>query len=232
MVPLAAGWRHLLFAHWPIATDALDERLPEPLAVQAFDGSGWLSVVAFTNVDTRFQRLSAGIGIPIGEVNLRTYVTVDGEPGVYFFSLDADSVGAVLGARVTHRLPYYYARVRLQWQNGRVNVSSRRRHPGGRPASFRATYWPTGKPFTPEPGSRAAFLTERRRVYTQSSDGSIRYTDVDHPPWTLYPAEVTVEANTLFEANGFEKPDADPVYQYCPGVDVTTTRSKPWTGSE
>jgi len=228
MLPLAFGWRHLLFANWPVDTDVLDAHLPEPFAVQEFDGTGWLTVVPFTNVDTRPRGLPAAVGLPLPELNLRTYVTMEGEPGVYFFSLDADSLLATIAARLTHHLPYYNADVDVGWVDGRVEFSSYRRQPGDRPAHYRATYWPTGEPFTAEPASRAEFLTERRRLYTQAPDGSVRYTDVDHPPWTLYPAEADVAENTLFEANGFDHPDGDPLLLFSPGTDVTTTRSRRW----
>ncbi len=228
MLPLAFGWRHLLFASWPVDADVLRAHLPDPFAVDEYDGSGWLSVVPFTNVDTRPRGLPAWTGIRLPELNLRTYVTVDGEPGVYFFSLDADGLFATLGARLTHFLPYYFGDVDLRWADGRVRFESRRRQPGDRPADFAATYWPTGEPFTPQPGTLAAFLTDRLRLYTQAPDGSVRYTDVDHPPWTLYPAGADVEENALFEANGFAHPGGDPVLYYSPGVDVVTTRSQRW----
>ncbi|MDL5363565.1 YqjF family protein [Halalkalicoccus sp. NIPERK01] len=225
-IPLAFGWRHLLFANWPVDPDRLDAHLPEALAVQTHEGAGWLSVIPFVNVDTRPRGLPDWLGIDLPELNLRTYVTHEGEPGVYFFSLDAPSVAAVLGARLSHRLPYYYARMDCRWTGEEVAFSSRRLHPGDRPARFEASYGPAGEPFTPEPGSRAEFLTERRRLYTQGTDGAVRHTDVDHAPWTLHPATTSVARNTLFEANGFEHPGTDPVCYYSPGLDVTTTRSE------
>jgi uncharacterized protein YqjF (DUF2071 family) len=109
---------------------------------------------------------------------------------------------------------------------------SRRFHPGDRPARFEATYRPASEPFTPAPGSRAAFLTERRCLYTQATDGSIRYTDVEHDRWTLYPAEATVAENTLFEGEGFDAPEASPVLYYSPGIDVVTTGSRRWGESD
>ncbi len=224
--PLAFGWRHLLFANWPVDADRLDSHLPEALSIRTHDGSGWLSVVPFVNVDTRPRGLPERAGIDLPELNLRTYVAHRGEPGIYFFSLDAQGIASVLGARVSHHLPYYYARMDCRVIDDRVRFTSRRLHPGDRPARFEATYRPAGAPFTPEPGSRAEFLTERRRLYTQGTDGTVRYTDVDHPPWTLYPATMTTKENTLFEANGFDHPEADPVCYYSPGLDVVTARSK------
>jgi uncharacterized protein YqjF (DUF2071 family) len=228
MVPLAFGWRHVLFANWRVDPDALAAHLPDAFAVNEHDGSGWLTVVPFANVHTRPRGLPAWLGVRLPELNLRTYVTCDGEPGVYFLSLDAASLLAVLGARVTHHLPYYYARVRLQWDGDRVAFESRRRQPGDRPARYAATYRPVGERFEADPGSLAAFLTERRRLYTQAPDGTVRHTDVTHPPWPLYRAEAAVAENTLFEANGFDHPGGDPVLYYSPGVDVVTARSRRW----
>jgi uncharacterized protein YqjF (DUF2071 family) len=238
-VALSFEWRRLLFANWPVDPGVVTARLPDALSVDTYDGDAWLSVVPFVNVDTRPRGLPAALGLDLPELNLRTYVTRDGEPGVYFFSLDMESVAGVLGARLTHHLPYYYARMTVEDVDGgdgiatdgdRVRVTSRRRHPGDRPARYEATYGPTGDRFEADAGSLAAFLTDRLRLYTQASDGSVRYTDVDHGPWPLYEAEYEECENTLFEANGFDRPETEPTLYYSPGVSVTTTRSKRWDG--
>lgn len=227
-LPLAFGWRHLLFANWPVDPDSVQARLPEDLSVETFDGDAWLSIVPFVNVDVRPRGLPALAGVDVPELNLRTYVTCDGEPGVYFFSLDAESLPGVFGARFTHHLPYYYARIDVEATAATVDVSSSRLHPGSRPARFEATYGPDGEPFEAEPDSLAEFLTERRRLYTQSTRGRIRYTDVEHERWTLHPTELSVAENSLFDANLFEHPDREPTLYYSPGLDVVTTRSKRW----
>jgi uncharacterized protein YqjF (DUF2071 family) len=231
VVPLEMGWRHLLFANYPVDPDLVDAHLPDALAVDTFDGDAWLSVVPFTNVDVRPRGLPAALGVDLPELNLRTYVTCGGEPGVYFFSLDAQGLSSVVGARALHHLPYYYARVSLESDgDGGVRFESRRLHPGDRPAHYAATYRPSGPTFESTEDPLAAFLTERYRFYTQASDGSVRYANVEHEPWTLAPATVATETNTLFEANGFEHPEREAVYYYSPGVDVRASASNRWTG--
>ena len=226
MVPLAMGWRHLLFENWPVDPAVMDAHLPDALSPDTYDGSAWLSVVPFTNVAVRPTGLPASLGIRLPELNVRTYVTRDDTPSVYFFSLDAQGVASVVGARLFHHLPYYYARISLDWADGRVRFSSRRRHPGARPARYEGTYWPTGAPVSAPDDPFGAFLVERYRFYTEAQDGSLRYTDVAHDPWTLYPATADIETNTLLSAHGFDRPDADPVYYYSPGLDVVASRSK------
>ncbi|MXR40853.1 DUF2071 domain-containing protein [Halobaculum sp. WSA2] len=227
VLPLEMGWRHLLFENWPVDPDVMDAHLPDGLRPDTYDGSAWLSVVPFTNVAVRPRGAPEAFGIRLPELNVRTYVTRDGVPSVYFFSLDAQGVASVVGARVFHHLPYYYARISLQSDGrGGVRFRSRRLHPGSRPARYEATYRPTGEPFRAPEDPMAEFLVERYRFYTEAQDGSIRYTDVEHEPWTLSPAEVEVQTNTLLKSHGFAEPDADPVYHYSPGLDVVASRSK------
>ena len=171
VLPLEMGWRKLLFENWPIEPAVMDAHLPEGLEPDVYDGSAWLSVVPFTNVNVRPKGLPAALGIRLPELNVRTYVTRDGVPSVYFFSLDAQGLASVVGARLFHHLPYYYARISLSWDDGRVQFSSRRKHPGARPARYEATYWPTGEPFTAPEDPLGEFLVERYRFYTEAPGG-------------------------------------------------------------
>ena len=228
MVALAFEWRHLLFANWPVDAAVVDDHLPDAFDVDEYDGRAWLSVIPFVNANLRARSLPREAGVTLPELNLRTYVTCEGEPGIYFFSLDLQSVIGTAGARLTHHLPYFYARTRFEWDDGQGWLTSRRRHPGAPPVRFSARYGPDGDAYTPEPGSLDAFLTERRRLYTQDGRGRVRYTDVDHEHWTLSPASATLDCEELFAASRFDVPDAEPTLYYSPGVAVTTTSSKRW----
>jgi hypothetical protein len=221
------GWRRVLFANWPVAPDVVRPHVPDAMALDTYDGEAWLSVVPFTNVDVRPAWIPSGWGVPLPELNLRTYVVCDDRPGVYFFSLDAQGALGVLGARVFHRLPYYYARIDLATRDDRIRFRSRRLHPGARPVHFDATYGPAGgEGFRADAGSLPAFLTDRYRYYTEAQSGAVRYAEISHDPWPLFEAEVRFEQNTLFRANGFDRPDAEPVHYYSPGVNTVASRSR------
>lgn len=226
VVSLHMGWRHVLFANWPVDPALVDAHLPEALSVDTHAGDAWLSVVPFTNVDVRPRALPAGLGVALPELNLRTYVTHDGKRGVYFFSLDAEGIVGVLGARLFHYLPYYYARIDLVEEDDRVRFTSRRRHPGARPVRFAATYGPSGRRDDAEREPLDRFLTERYRYYTEATDGSLRYAAIRHEPWPLYDAEVEITENALFEANGFATPETDPIHLYSPGVETIASENR------
>lgn len=124
---------------------------------------------------------------------------------------------------MTFGLPYYNAAIRMAERDGAVLYRSRRVHPGAQPLRFDARYEPTGDRFDAEPGSLAAFLTERYRFYVGTGNGRIAYANVDHEPWSLHPASVDFGVNEIFRANNFDEPDGEPVCYYSPDVDIVSS---------
>ncbi len=223
-------WRDTLFASWPVDPDLLAPRLPDRLAVDTFDGDAYLSVVPFAIRDIRPEGLPAAIGLSTPELNLRTYVSCDDAPGVYFFSLDADGLLSVVGARLFNHLPYYWADMDYEPDRpgGRVQFRSRRQTPGSRAARFDATYSPDGERFQPDPGSLAHFLVERYRYFAEGPDGAVRYSAIEHDPWQLRPATWRVGTNTLFRTNGFDTPGGEPHLVYGDSQTVWAAATERW----
>ena len=94
-------WLDLLFAHWPIDPQLMRALVPPQLPLDTFEGNCWLAVTPFHMSGIRVRGLPALPGLSrFAELNVRTYVTLDGKPGVFFFSLDAASLPAVRGAQV------------------------------------------------------------------------------------------------------------------------------------
>ena len=215
-------WRDLLFAHWAVSPETVAARLPDRLSIEAFEGDAYLGVVPF--------RMEIGLGgVPFrrtfDELNLRTYVRgPDGGRGVYFFNLDADDRLGVAVARSLFRLPYYRAETRVERSGETVRFRSRRTHGGVPSARFDATYGPTGPSFVPEPGSLEAFLVDNYRFYTTDDGGRVYYGDIDHEPWSLRPARAEIGENTLFEANGFDRPTGTPTLHVADPIEVTAGR--------
>ncbi len=62
------------------------------------------------------------------KMNLRIHVRGPSGPGIWFFSLDAAAVTAVLGARLTYGLPYYLTYgLPYHWSRMTVRATGRRR---------------------------------------------------------------------------------------------------------
>jgi uncharacterized protein len=133
------------------------------------------------------------------EINVRTYVSYDSKPGVYFFSLDAANGLAVAAARRFYRLPYFRSRMSLIREHGGVRYGSERiRSKLSEPhAEFRGFYRPVGDRLRVNEGTLEHWLTERYCVYTLDQHQRVQRGEIHHPPWTLQRAEAAIELNTV-----------------------------------
>ena len=212
---MAQVWSDLLFAHWPVAPEAIRGLIPPGLTLETFEGAAWVSVVPFRMSGVRMRQLPAVPGLSaFPELNVRTYVAAEGRPGVWFFSLDAANRVIVAIARRWYRLPYYLARMTVTAQSDGVHYASVRTHAGAPDAAFRAGYRPTGPAFNATPSSLEHWLVERYCLYAGSAGGRLLRTEVDHPPWDLQPAEAEIEANTMAAAVGIVLPDRPPLLHF------------------
>lgn len=213
-------WERLTFLHWPFDPAAVQRLLPPSLTVETFDDRAWVGLVPFfMEVGTPGGRLVPWVST-FAETNVRTYVRDErGRTGIWFFSLDAARLGAVVVARVTYRLPYFWSRMTVSDQPGEVAYGSRRRWPGPRGASSDVAVR-VGEPFADdELTERDHFLTARWALFS-ASVRSHRYARVWHEPWPLHRAEVLRLDDHLVEAAGLPRPTGDPLVHYSPGVDV------------
>lgn len=215
-------WNNLLFAHWPVAPDVIRALVPRTLPLDLYEGTAWVSVTPFYLNHLRPRGLPALPWVSeFPELNVRTYVTLGGKAGVYFFSLDAGSALAVLGARMTYHLPYFRAEMSVRpTEDGMISYHTRRTHRGAPPAVFSARYRPTGAMFRSAPGSLDHWLTERYCLYAVDAVGQIYRAEIHHVPWPLQPAEAQIDQNTMALAAGIALPDQPPRLVFSSRLDV------------
>jgi uncharacterized protein YqjF (DUF2071 family) len=208
-------WHDLLFAHWPFDPAVVRPLVPAHFPLDTFDGRAWIGVVPFRISGLRPR------GVPpmpfwssFPELNVRTYVSLEGRPGVYFFSLDAGRRLAVEAARLLYRLPYAKARMSVARDGESVDYASVRADRRFRPAELRARYRPVGPVSLARPGSLEHWLTARYCLYTLDGTGRSRRCEIDHPPWPLQPATAEIEENTMLRPLGLTLPDVPPLLHF------------------
>ena len=213
-------WNDLLFAHWPVEQQALRERVPAGFEVDLFDGHAWVAVVPFrmTNVAPRLVPALPWISA-FPELNVRTYVTVNGKPGVYFFSLDAGNPLAVAAARTLLILPYYTAKMDVRVAgDGRVQDDCQRTSEPS--AAFAAHYGGGGEPHSPAPGTLEYFLTERYCLYAVDHSRHAYRLEIHHPAWRLEHGTGEIAVNTMADAAGLPLPDIAPLLHFAKRQDM------------
>ena len=216
-------WEFLTFLHWPFEPDAVQRLLPAGLTVETYDDRAWVGLVPF-------RMWVAPPGLPalpwLGrfcETNVRTYVRDrHGRAGVWFFSLEASRLAAVVTARSTYRLPYYWASMTIRGDGDRLVYTSRRRWPGPRGADAGGTI--VIRPGEPVPADEVTelehFLTARWRLFSQAKDDGLRYADAEHAPWPLQRADIGPCDDSLVAAAGLPRPVQAPLVHYSRGVEV------------
>ncbi|HJS73871.1 MAG TPA: DUF2071 domain-containing protein [Vicinamibacteria bacterium] len=214
---MSMTWRDLAFLHWPVSAAALAARISPGLTLDTFYGDAYLGIVPFhmTGVRPRFVPPLPGLSSFI-ELNVRTYVSADGKPGVWFFSLDATSRLAVRGARRFFHLPYFDARMSSERRSGFVHYRSERVHRGAPEARFAARYRSTG------PAGRSeleTWLTERYCLYAETK-GAIFRGDIHHRPWPLENGEAEIETVDMTGLLGMDLPRTPPLTHFSERLDV------------
>ena len=219
---MAQRWRDLLFAHWPVDPELLRSRIPERLSLDCHTGSAWVSIAAFRLEGLRPRGLPALPWISaFPELNFRTYVTGGRKPGVFFLSLDAGRVLAVLGARAAFHLPYFAATMHVtETRSGAIDYRSRRTG-AEPPAEFHALYRSVAQtPRPAEPGTIDHWLTERYCLYAADRAGRLFRTEIHHAPWALQPVEAKIQWNTVSAAAEIHLPTEPVLTAYARRLDV------------
>lgn len=194
----AQRWTELAFLHWRVESDRVAPLLPPGVRPDEHDGSSWVGLIPF-----RLDRASlfGGPAVPyfgdFVEVNVRLYgVDERGRRGVVFRSLEASRLFAVLAARASFALPYFWASTRMSTEGDERSYSSRRIG-GGAPASTARVRVGESVEATP----LADFLTARWGMFTRLR-GATRYFPNEHVPWPLRSAELLELDDQLVAAAG------------------------------
>jgi uncharacterized protein YqjF (DUF2071 family) len=210
-------WNDLLFAHFAIDPPLLRRLVPDALTLDLYDGVAWVTISPCCTSHLRpggvppLPRLSF-----FPQVNLRTYVTMGGKPGLFYFSVDAASLPAVWLARIFFRMPYWHSAIQVSGatmqarnpQEKTIHFHSCRLHGPtslNGPARFEAIYSPEGDPEQARHGSLDEFLTERYCMYSWNRRKFYRI-EVHHQPWLLQQTSVEIRANSIVEPLGLALP--------------------------
>lgn len=207
---LSQSWNDVLLAHFAIEPAVLRKLVPDELTLELYDGAAWLTVSPFCASHVR------PFGVPpmpalsfFSQINVRTYVTMGGKSGLYYFSVDAASLSAVWFARVFFRMQYWHSSIQVSGATIQsrksaetaIHFRAKRLHgPAAQQgaAELDVVYAPYGEMEKARAGSLDAFLTERYCVYSWHRNKYYR-TEVHHQPWGLQHVQVDFRANSIAE---------------------------------
>jgi uncharacterized protein YqjF (DUF2071 family) len=212
------SWGRITFLHWAYEPGVLRARLPGGVELDTLEGVAWVGMTPFIVDGLRPPSLPALPWLSrFPETNVRTYVRgPDGQRGVWFFSLYAARLLAVIGARVGFSLPYQWAQMTVDEDGQLIRYRSFRRD-----AMSNIQVEIGGNVIGSSDFDN--FLTARYRLYTARA-GRLMYAQVEHPPWPLRKARLRSIEQTLLASNGLPAPVHEPFVHFSDGV---TTRIGP-----
>jgi uncharacterized protein len=174
-------WNNALFFHYKVDVDLLKSFIPKGLELELIDGNAWISIVAFTMEKIRPRFLPAFAPISdFDEINLRTYVTKDGKPGVYFLSIEAGKLLSAQLAKALSGLPYEKSNITRSRNSYQAN------HPKRNFSLF--VDYSIGLEIE-DKTELDLFLTERYALYLDENDALSRF-EIQHLPWKINQLEI------------------------------------------
>ncbi len=216
-------WEKLLFVHFTYPAELVRALVPKELELDLWDDRAWVGIVPFEMKNIRPAFVPKPLALDFLETNLRTYVHRKGEPGVYFFSLEASSLLAVEAARFGWGLPYFHADMETTSGDGapgsHVRYETVRR--GVSPTVRDVFEYTVGERLgTSQPGTLEHFLLERYLLFTVEK-GRVSKGHVHHVPYPAHRATLTHFEDGLLAAAGLPAPSGAPAtVHYSPGVEV------------
>jgi len=214
------SWRSLLFAHWRVEPERIQQTLPPGLRVDTYDGWAYIGIVPFLmrNIRPWWSPCLPWFSNFL-ELNVRTYVhDALGQPGVWFYSLDCDQPVAVWGARKFYHLPYRHAAMSAPQIEATTDYRSQVKR-----TSLRCDvrYALAREEREAVPGSLEFFLVERYLLFAAATDGSLYTGQVYHRPYPIVTATVDNWHSTLLTELDFGVDESKPeLLSGSHGVDV------------
>ena len=210
------SWRNLTFLHWEIASEELEPLLPSGLQLDLFQGKAYIGIVPFEMKNIRPAWCPQVLGFNFLETNVRTYVIHNQEPGVFFFSLDANSYIAVKVARWIWHLPYFRSAMTLSNKDAVYNYTLKRTDKVQ--SQIKIEVSETLPPS--EADSLEYFLLERYLLFTELR-GQLLRGQVHHIPYPVRQAELIDFEDQLLEVNNIGGISSSPdLVHFSQGVDV------------
>ncbi|MBI3832317.1 MAG: DUF2071 domain-containing protein [Planctomycetes bacterium] len=224
----AADWMRALMLHYEVSAEVLQPHVPFELDLR--EGRAYVSLVAFTQERLRpalggiagrvFEFFSAPLAAH-GFLNVRTYVRVNGEPGICFLAEYIPNALAVLVGPRLYGLPYRLGKLdyRTDEERGRFEGHVSVGRAADRAGLRFDAQWRRSDGFDPAPQeSLTEFLMERYSAYTQQGRARRRFR-IWHEPWPQMSAEVCVEGCGMEKLAGKWWPQARYIgANYSPGV--------------
>ncbi|CAM3911700.1 DUF2071 domain-containing protein [Alkalicoccus chagannorensis] len=187
--PLAyQTWKQICFFHYPVSPEQLQSLLPEELHADTWDGTSWITISAFTAENNQADlRLKTFTRPPYQEMQVRTYVSRHGEPGVYLLHAVVNDSMIASGASSFAGLPFHHGTINKEAHTFTAETDQ---------LQYGGSLTPNGPARPSAEGSRSAWMTKRWSMWKQGRH-HIEKAPIGREVWEIAPASGTVTSHSL-----------------------------------
>lgn len=210
-------WRDLLFLSWKYPSNLIQKTLPPGLEVDTFQDDAYVTLVPFVIKNLSIAKFpSLPFFSDFIEVNVRTYVyDKQGRPGIWFYSLDINSIMATMAARQLFSLPYHFSHLEID-KKKEIEIKGSRSE---RTKMF-FKYKTDGQSFKAKEGTLDFFLIERYLLFSFTRNQLFRQ-KIQHLSYSLSYHSLISYQETLLETNALPAHEETPHHIcYSKGVNV------------
>ncbi|MEO4055195.1 DUF2071 domain-containing protein [Solibacillus sp. CAU 1738] len=206
-------WSDLLFAHYPVKLELLQKHVPTVLPLDSYNGTGWIGIVPFFVNNQRVRLFPPIYGTNrFLQLNLRTYVTINGKRGIYFIRIDMNNLLAGVLAKTFYYMPIQAATIKMKQDEQHIDFSSKRHNVDE--FEFHCRYSPITQPFYAAKESFEQWLFERYSLFSLNRRGEVVRCDILHDYWPLQHAEGEIYNNSILFNEGIQVASNEPVLHY------------------
>lgn len=181
---LSAAWRDLILVNYPVHDHVLAPYLPPGVELDRWEGSAYVSLVAFDFRETRVFGIPFPGHTDFPEINLRFYVRRGATRGVCFVREIVPQWITAMLARVLYNEPYVAAPIAAHQSPGRCSYLVNWDGASYRIAVSEAD---SAKKSCPDPESREHWFKEHEWGFGKARSGASTAYRVHHPVWDVYP---------------------------------------------
>lgn len=212
-------WLDTLFIHYPVKKELLSKLVPSALSIDTYNNIGWISIVPYLTSSVRVRGLPTLPGINrFAGFNVRTYVSLNGKPGIFFFSLAAASWLNAIMAKVSFKLPYIHLDMNFNKKSNEIYFESESITKNEEKMKW--IYQPKSEQRLAVKGSLEEWLVERYCLYTVNQKGEPFRSDILHQSWLLNDVEVEFQHSSIFTTLNIVPNSLEPIFQYSKKVSV------------
>jgi len=207
-------WNNAIFLHWKVPSNLLEDLIPKNIVIDKLEGDAWVSLVAFTMENIRPKNLpSISLVSNFHEINVRTYVTKNSKPGVYFLNIEAQKIISAWMAKSLSGLPYEKATIAREINSNKQSYLSENAR---KKLSLKLNF--VVEESIKNKTELDKWLTERYCLYQETQGQLYRY-EIHHNEWELKKVRI-IGSKVDYRIGNLSLHTEPDLVHYSPGVQV------------